>query len=137
VQYAASVLQSHLYTRSDASIFDVSHMLQVQIKGADRIRFFESLVVADLESLPENSACLTLYTNEHGGILDDLMVTKTDQGYLYVVSNAGRAVQDLAHLNHHLAQAKRAGLDIDMNVLDTQALLALQVTIAHRHNAHL
>lgn len=103
-------------------------MLQVQIKGADRIRFFEKLIVADLVNLPDNHASLTLYTNEQGGILDDLIVTKTDQGYLYVVSNAGRATQDLAHLQSHLEKAKRDGLDVHLEVLDNQALLALQVT---------
>ena len=128
VQYTPSVIQSHLYTRSDASIFDVSHMLQIQVKGVDRVRFFEKLVVADVESLPENSACLTLYTNERGGILDDLIVTKTSEGYLYVVSNAGRATEDLAHLKTQLDKAQRQGLDVQIDVLDHQALLALQVT---------
>jgi aminomethyltransferase len=127
VQYTASVIQSHLYTRSDASIFDVSHMLQIHVNGADRVRFFEKLIVSDLENLPENSACLTLYTNDQGGILDDLIVTKTNKGYLYVVSNAGRATQDLAHLKIQLEKAKKQGLDVDIEVLDNQALLALQV----------
>jgi aminomethyltransferase len=129
VQYTSSVLQSHLYTRSDASIFDVSHMLQMHIKGADRVRFFEKLIVSDLENLPENSACLTLYTNDKGGILDDLIVTKTSEGYLYVVSNAGRAIQDLAHVQSQLVKAKQQGLHVDIEVLDNQALLALQVKI--------
>lgn len=102
-------------------------MLQIQVRGADRVRFFERLVVSDLVNLPENSACLTVYTNENGGILDDLIVTKTDQGYLYVVSNAGRAAQDLAHLKTNLEKAKREGLDVDIDVLDQQSLLALQV----------
>lgn len=129
VQYSASVIQSHLYTRSDASIFDVSHMLQLQIKGADRVKFFEKLIVADLENLPENSSSLTLYTNDRGGILDDLIVTKTNEGYLYVVSNAGRATQDLAHVQAHFEKAKRDGLDVEIEILDNQALLALQVNI--------
>lgn len=129
MQYSASVIQSHLYTRSDASIFDVSHMLQVKIKGADRIRFFEKLIVADLENLPENCASLTLYTNDNGGILDDLIVTKTSEDYLYVVSNAGRATQDLAHLYSNLEKAKRQGLDVNLEVLSNQALLALQVIL--------
>lgn len=127
MQYSASVLQSHLYTRSHASIFDVSHMLQLKIKGSDRVKFFEKLIVSDLENLPENSACLTLYTNEQGGILDDLIVTKTSNGYLYVVSNAGRATEDLAHLQTQFEKAKRSGLDIEIEILDNQGLLALQV----------
>lgn len=41
---------------------------------------------------------LTLFTNEKGGIIDDLIVTKTDQGYLYVVSNAGCSDKDSARM---------------------------------------
>ncbi len=104
-------------------------MLQLHIKGADCVRFFEKLIVSDLENLPENSACLTLYTNDHGGILDDLIVTKTSQGYLYVVSNAGRATEDLAHLKIQFEKAKKQGLDVKIEVLDNQSLLALQVNI--------
>ena len=54
-------------------------------------------------------------------------MTKTSEGYLYVVSNAGRATQDLAHLQSHLEKAKQQGLDVQIEVLDNQALLALQV----------
>ncbi len=104
-------------------------MLQLKVKGADRVRFFEKLIVSDLENLPENSACLTLYTNDQGGILDDLIVTKTSDGYLYVVSNAGRAAQDLAHVQSQLEKAKKQGLNVEIEVLDNQALLALQVNI--------
>jgi aminomethyltransferase len=104
-------------------------MLQLHIKGVDCVRFFEKLIVSDLENLPENSACLTLYTNDHGGILDDLIVTKTSEGYLYVVSNAGRATEDLAHLKTQFEKAKKQGLDVKIEVLDNQSLLALQVNI--------
>ncbi len=104
-------------------------MLQLKVKGEDRVRFFEKLIVSDLENLPENSACLTLYTNDQGGILDDLIVTKTSDGYLYVVSNAGRAAQDLAHVQSQLEKAKKQGLNVEIEVLDNQALLALQVNI--------
>lgn len=45
---------------------------------------------------------MTLFTNEQGGIIDDLIVTKTDQGYLYVVSNAGCADKDSAHMKVNL-----------------------------------
>ena len=73
-------------------------MLQTTISGRDRIEFIESLVVGDIAGLPDNHSTLTLFTNEHGGIIDDLIVTKTNLGYLYVVSNAGCADKDLAHM---------------------------------------
>ena len=79
-------------------MFDVSHMLQTYITGKDRVEFIESLVVGDIAGLPDNGSTLTLFTNDQGGIIDDLIVTRTNLGYLYVVSNAGCAEKDLAHM---------------------------------------
>lgn len=73
-------------------------MLQTTIFGKDRVEFIESLVVGDIAGLPDNASTLTLYTTDGGGIIDDLIVTKTDLGYLYVVSNAGCSDKDLAHV---------------------------------------
>jgi len=56
VQYPAGVKSEHLHTREAASLFDVSHMGQVRVHGPDRIPFLESLLVADLASLPEVSS---------------------------------------------------------------------------------
>ena len=79
-------------------------MLQTQITGKDRIKFFESLIVGDVEGLKDNQGTLSLFTNENGGIIDDLIVTKTTNGYLYVVSNAGCAEKDFNHMKvkYHL-----------------------------------
>ena len=64
-------------------------MLQTHVYGRDRVAFMESLVVADVAGLPDNHGSLTLFTKPCGGIIDDLIVTKTNRDYLYVVSNAG------------------------------------------------
>ena len=82
--------------RRSVGIFDVSHMLQTHLLGSDRVSMMESLVVSDIEGLSPNTGTLTLFTNEQGGIIDDLIVSKTDQGYLYIVSNAGCIDKDLA-----------------------------------------
>lgn len=125
VQYKDSHIVSHMHTREHCSIFDVSHMLQIKVHGKDRIKFMESLVVADIAELQDNQGTLTLFTNEKGGILDDLIVTKTNQNYLYVVSNAGCADKDSALMKSRLAEFKAAGHDVDLEFLD-QALIALQ-----------
>ncbi|CAL8368854.1 unnamed protein product [Lota lota] len=125
VQYKDSHIVSHMHTREHCSIFDVSHMLQTKVHGKDRIKFMESLVVADIAELQDNQGTLTLFTNEKGGIIDDLIVTKTDQNYLYVVSNAGCADKDSALMKSRLAEFKAAGLDVNLEFLD-QALIALQ-----------
>lgn len=122
-----SIRDSHLHTRTNASLFDVSHMLQLQISGKDRIPFFESLVVADVNGLPTNGATLTLYTTENGGIIDDLIVSKKDNS-LYVVSNAARATEDLKHLQEAKEKYCKANLnaDLEFTILADRSLLALQ-----------
>ncbi|XP_068109012.1 aminomethyltransferase, mitochondrial [Hyperolius riggenbachi] len=125
VQYKDSHIASHLHTRQHCSLFDVSHMLQTKVNGKERIAFMESLVVADVAELKENQGTLSLFTNDSGGIIDDLIVTNTSEGHLYVVSNAGCAVKDSALMQNKLSEFKAAGRDVDLEVLDF-ALLALQ-----------
>lgn len=125
VQYKDSHIISHMHTREHCSLFDVSHMLQTKILGKDRVKFMESLVVGDIAELKENQGTLTVFTNENGGIIDDLIVTKTSDGYLYVVSNAGCSEKDSAHMQSKLKEFKAAGHDVDLEPLDN-ALIALQ-----------
>uniref|UniRef100_A0A1D5R2H6 Aminomethyltransferase n=6 Tax=Cercopithecinae TaxID=9528 RepID=A0A1D5R2H6_MACMU len=98
VQYRDSHTDSHLHTRQHCSLFDVSHMLQ---------------------------GTLSLFTNEAGGILDDLIVTNTSEGHLYVVSNAGCWEKDLALMQDKVRELQNQGRDVGLEVLDN-ALLALQ-----------
>ncbi len=58
----------------------------------------ETLVVGDIAGLKDNQGTLTLFTNDAGTIMDDLIVTKTTDDHLYVVSNAACAEQDLPHM---------------------------------------
>ncbi|XP_062397076.1 aminomethyltransferase, mitochondrial [Sardina pilchardus] len=125
VQYKDSHIVSHMHTREHCSVFDVSHMLQTKVHGKDRIKFMESLIVADVAELKDNQGSLSLFTNEKGGIMDDLIVTKTDQGYLYVVSNAGCSDKDSAHMKARLQEFKAAGHDVDLEFLE-ESLIALQ-----------
>ena len=127
VQFGAEgIAASHKHTRSHCGLFDVSHMLQTNIHGKDRVKFMESLIVGDIESLPDNHGTLTVYTNKNGGIIDDLIVNKTSLGFLYVVSNAGCRDKDLELMNSAFADAKQRGLDVDIEVLDGRGLLAIQ-----------
>lgn len=126
VQYSdLGIPASHQHTRQKVSVFDVSHMLQTSITGRDRVEFIESLVVGDVAGLADNQSTLTLFTNERGGIIDDLIVTKTSHGYLYVVSNAGCSDKDLAHMKERLGIFKARGKDVDLSVSDN-SLLAVQ-----------
>ncbi|TPX62565.1 aminomethyltransferase [Powellomyces hirtus] len=127
VQYSGlGVLASHMWTREKASLFDVSHMLQTRWVGKDRTKFIESLVVADVQALPVGSSTLSLFTNENGGIIDDTVINKQDDKGLYVVSNAGCAEKDLAHIRSHLQTFQNKGGDVDVQILDDVSLVALQ-----------
>lgn len=125
VQYRDSHVTSHLHTRQHCSLFDVSHMLQTKIFGRDRVKLMESIVVGDIAELRPNQGILSLFTNEAGGILDDLIVTNTSEGHLYVVSNAGCRDKDLALMQDKVKEFQNRGSDVGLEVIDN-ALLALQ-----------
>lgn len=119
VQYPLGVKKEHLHTRERAGLFDVSHMGQMILRGEQAAAALEKLVPVDIINLPPGKQRYALFTNEDGGILDDLMVTNYGD-HLYLVVNAACKEQDIAHL--------RAGLGdgVTLEVLDDRALLALQ-----------
>ncbi|XP_059572125.1 aminomethyltransferase, mitochondrial isoform X1 [Alligator mississippiensis] len=125
VQYTYSHLESHMHTRQHCSLFDVSHMLQTKVFGRDRVKFMESLVVGDIAELKPDQGTLSLFTNEKGGIIDDLIVTSTSEQHLYVVSNAGCSDKDLALMQTRAQELRAAGNDVHLEVWEN-ALLALQ-----------
>ncbi|MFK4058022.1 glycine cleavage system aminomethyltransferase GcvT [Brevundimonas sp. NPDC046655] len=119
VQYEG-VLTEHRWTREHAGLFDVSHMGQAKITGADAIQQFQRFVPGDYEILKAGKQKYSLLLNAEGGIMDDLMAGKPDHDGLYVVVNAGNKDADFAFLNANLAG------DAKLTVLDDRALLAIQ-----------
>ncbi|MBT3789813.1 MAG: glycine cleavage system aminomethyltransferase GcvT [Alphaproteobacteria bacterium] len=118
VQYPSGIIVEHKHTRAQAGLFDVSHMGQVKLHGADRIAQLESLVPGDIEGLASGGMRYSLFTNDKGGVLDDLMITRCDD-HLFLVVNAGCKEADIAHLKKHLG-------DEVVEVLEDRALVALQ-----------
>jgi len=126
VQYKdLGIPASHKHTRDKCSLFDVSHMLQTRVWGKDRIAFMESLTVADVQALNSNQGSLTVFTNDQGGIIDDLIVTKV-KDHLYVVSNAGCRHKDIPLMKSKLSELQAQGLDVSLEFLDDRGLVALQ-----------
>lgn len=117
VQYPAGVKAEHLHTRAKTGLFDVSHMGQVKLTGADAARDLERLVPGDLDGLAVGQMRYSMFTNDKGGILDDLMVCRIEDG-LMVVVNAACKDADIAHM--------RAQLSSEITVLEDRALIALQ-----------
>jgi len=119
VQYPAGILTEHNHTRAKASIFDVSHMGQIALRGADPSTALETLVPGDIAGLAPGRMRYTMFTNETGGILDDLMVTNVGE-YLFLVVNAACKDSDIAHLKDRLPGG------IEVETLDNRSLIALQ-----------
>ena len=119
MQYPAGILAEHQHCRSAAALFDVSHMGQLRLDGADAATALERLVPGDLLGLAPGRARYTQLTDEQGGILDDLIVSNAGD-HLFVVVNAGNRDADLAHLRAALEPA------VTVTELADRALLALQ-----------
>lgn len=119
VQYPMGVLKEHLHTRSAAGLFDVSHMGQIRVSGPDAGAALEALLPIDVLDLPVDRQRYALFTNEVGGVIDDLMVANCGE-YFHLVVNAACKEGDLAHLRKALPPS------VDCEYLADQALLALQ-----------
>jgi aminomethyltransferase len=119
VHYPAGILAEHRHTRTEAGLFDVSHMGQIRLRGPRSVAALEALVPGDLQALAPMRMRYTLFLNGAGGILDDLMATRLADGLLLVV-NAARKDADLEHLR------ERLGTGTAVEALADRALLALQ-----------
>ncbi len=119
VSYPSGLLAEHAACRNAAALFDVSHMGQLSLVGPDADRALEALVPADITGLRPNRQRYTLFLNETGGILDDVMVSRLTDRLLLVV-NASRRAEDLAHLQIHLPDG------VAITEHEDRALLALQ-----------
>ncbi|XP_050538249.1 aminomethyltransferase, mitochondrial-like [Daktulosphaira vitifoliae] len=129
ISYSDSITSSHLHTRKSCSLFDVSHMLQTKIYGKNKEQFIEEMCVADIQGLKKGTSVLSLFVNDHTGcILDDLIITKTEENYIFMVTNAGCKESDMKMILEKLADFKSKGKDVTIEFLDSndQSLLALQ-----------
>jgi len=119
VQYPTGIIAEHLHTRAKVGLFDVSHMGQIALRGAAAARALEALVPGDLQALVPGRMRYTLLLNQQGGIIDDLMATRVEDGLMLVV-NAGGKEADLAYLHQHLDKS------VSIEPHFERALLALQ-----------
>ncbi|MEZ8140918.1 glycine cleavage system aminomethyltransferase GcvT [Enterovibrio sp. FF113] len=119
VQYALGVRKEHIHCRDNAGLFDVSHMGQLRLHGENAAKALEALVPVDIIDLPAGKQRYALFTNEQGGLMDDLMVTNFGD-HLFVVVNAACKEQDIAHLQANLPA------DVTLERIEDRALLALQ-----------
>jgi aminomethyltransferase len=120
LQYPSGIIAEHLHTRSQAGLFDVSHMGQAILAGAGAIASLEILCPSDLTGLPIGRQRYSLLTAADGGIIDDFMVTRFGEEDLFLIVNAACKESDF----HRIATNVRDGTTLHR--LESHALLALQ-----------
>jgi aminomethyltransferase len=124
IQYPLGVLKEHLHTRNSAGLFDVSHMGQIVLRSRDGVfataaAALERLVPVDVLDLAPGRQRYAVFTNERGGIIDDLMIGNRGDHLLLIV-NASRKDDDELYLREHLASV------CEIDALPDRALIALQ-----------
>jgi aminomethyltransferase len=120
VQYEG-VIQEHKAVRTDAGVFDVSHMGELEIEGPTARDLLQSMLSNDVDKLEPGDAQYTLLTNEQGGIIDDLILYRLDSHRYLIVANASNSDTVLRWLKEH----ELRGSDV-RDVSDEYALLAVQ-----------
>jgi len=120
IQYKAGIIEEHKTVRSTCGIFDVSHMGQVMFEGAEAAKFLSRITPSDFTALEPLTSKYTVMTNEHGGIVDDLIITKLTAEKFFVVINAGCAEKDIEWMKSKMPSS------VKFTHLNTRALLAVQ-----------
>jgi aminomethyltransferase len=101
VQYAAGTVEEHLRTRTHAGLFDVSHMGEIAVRGADAIPFVNRLVSNDAAKLVDGQAQYSAITTPEGTVVDDLLVYRFAQDHLLLVVNASTTEKDWDWFTSH------------------------------------
>jgi len=119
LHYSEGVLQEHLHTRKAVSLFDMSHMGQIEISGPHVQEELERLMPLDLDVLSLSHQAYTVLTNEKGGVIDELMITRRNRDNFLLIVNAACKDKVIQHLSHELQYSP-------IHILNDHALLALQ-----------
>lgn len=118
--YKDGALKEHEWVREKAGLFDVSHMGQVIVSGSTAMDYVHKICPSDFTNAPDGRAKYTVLTNEKGGIIDDMIVTRLGEETFFIVINAGRKDVDLEWMNKQLIDGAT------LQVLADRALIAIQ-----------
>ena len=118
--YKEGVLKEHEWIRSNAGIFDVSHMGQVTIYGEGVAEFLEKLTPSPFQPKKHGRAQYTVLLNEEGGIIDDLIISRIDDTHFYTVINAGCKEKDIAWMESQMPPGIRMMKHFDRSLIAIQ-----------------
>lgn len=118
--YKDGIIAEHSAVRNRAGMFDVSHMGQLRITGLAAPTYLNKITPSDFHRITDFHCKYTVLTNENGGIIDDLIITRLSRNEFHAVVNAGCRDKDLTWFRKNLIEG------VEINLLEDQALLAIQ-----------
>lgn len=118
--YPLGVMKEHLHTRSSAGLFDISHMVHIEITGAAAVDFISRLCPYNADGQDMAQARYSFMLNEDAGLIDDVIVTRLGEARYLIVANAGCAEKDIVHIRQ-VAEA----FDVTISIIE-RGFLALQ-----------
>lgn len=126
--------ESHRWTRENASLFDVSHMVQHKLSGPLAEEFLMTITPSSLNTMEKHHSSLSVLLNEDGGIVDDTVITRLGRDSFYFVTNAGCRETDLPYIEAEMRKfleskgisSSKADDNVKWHVLNCHSLVALQ-----------
>src|SRR6187399_745999 len=113
VQYS-SIMDEHQAVRNAAGVFDISHMGEVTVSGADAGKFLNYVLTNDTRKLTAGLGQYSLMCNERGGVIDDLYVYQLSEGVYFLIINASRIEPDTTWLQERAAEFQNRGKDLKL-----------------------
>ena len=127
IQYKEGIVKEHISTRSFAGFFDVSHMGQFYLEGDDSlIKALEKIIPADLHSLKLNQSKYSFLLNDNGGIIDDLIITRTTKGFC-IILNAACKKNDIKEISKFLEKDHKYFLNSDLSLIALQGPKSVEI----------
>ena len=127
IQYKDGIVKEHICTRTHAGFFDVSHMGQFFLEGDETLtEALEKIIPSDLKSLKINHSKYSFLLNKDGGIIDDLIVTKTNKGF-FIILNAACKENDIKHITQFLGKNHNYFLNNDLSLIALQGPKSVEI----------
>ena len=127
IQYKDGIVKEHISTRTHAGFFDVSHMGQFFLEGDETlVEALEKIIPSDLKSLNINHSKYSFLLNNEGGIIDDLIVTKTKNGFS-IILNAACKDNDIKHISQFLGKNHKYLLNNDLSLIALQGPKSVEI----------
>jgi aminomethyltransferase len=127
IQYKDGIVKEHISTRSYAGFFDVSHMGQFFLEGDETLaEALEKIIPADLKSLKLNHSKYSFLLNDKGGIIDDLIITKTNEGFC-IILNAACKENDVKEISKFLNKDHKNFINSDLSLIALQGPKSVEI----------